>query len=115
MNHVALMGDPTLRLHVVAPPRELTVKASAYGVQLQWQPSADKPVDGYLLYRAQSSAGPFTRLTSRPIQGLTFIDVNASSDAVYMVRAVKTQHTVNGSYPNISQGCFAAGAMFHFK
>src|SRR5258707_1468252 len=58
--HIALMGDPTLRMHPVVPPSNLTGVATAQGIQLRWDPSSDS-VLGYNIYRATDSAGPFTR------------------------------------------------------
>ncbi|PYI81091.1 MAG: hypothetical protein DME26_20410, partial [Verrucomicrobia bacterium] len=103
--HVALMGDPTLRLHPVAPPGTLGGTASAGSVALAWTPSPDS-VAGYHVYRATSAAGPFTRLTSSLLTSTTFDDSSAPSGATYLVRAVKLENTSSGSYYNGSQGLF---------
>src|SRR2546430_908268 len=44
--HIALMGDPTLRMHVVAPPADLTSIADQSSVQLNWL-AANDTVAGY--------------------------------------------------------------------
>ena len=55
--HVALMGDPTLRMHVVAPASNLVAVAnSSGGVDLSWSPSTDT-VLGYHVYRSATSTG----------------------------------------------------------
>ena len=59
--HVALMGDPTLRLHPVTPPGTLGGTAGAGSATLTWTPSTDS-VTGYYVYRATSANDPFTRL-----------------------------------------------------
>jgi hypothetical protein len=105
--HVALMGDPTLRMHPVAPPTSLSVAASGGGNQLSWSGAADS-VAGYHVYRSGSTAGPFTRLTSSLVSGTSYSDAGAPSSAVYMVRAVKLENTTSGSYYNPSQGTFAS-------
>ena len=62
--HIALMGDPTLRMHVVAPPSVLVLATNrAGGVDLSWNASPDT-VLGYHVYRGPTVAGPFTRLTT---------------------------------------------------
>ena len=99
--HVALMGDPTLRLHVVAPPSALTCK----GVQLAWQASPDAGV-GYHVYGAPSEQGPFTRLTDTPLAETRYT-ATAGKAALYMVRAVRLEVGASGSYVNASQGVFA--------
>jgi len=105
--HIALMGDPTLRLHPVAPPSALTT-STAGGVNLTWTASPDSVV-GYHVYRAATAAGPFTRLTSSPVTGTSFADTSGSGTASYMVRAVKLENTPAGTYFNASQGVYANG------
>lgn len=104
--HVALLGDPTLRLHPVAPPSALTGTMDSSGVRLNWSAAPDS-ILGYHVYRAASASGPFTRLTSTVYGGTSFADggVNAGT-YTYMVRAVKLETTPSGSYYNSSQGIF---------
>jgi hypothetical protein len=103
--HVALMGDPTLRLHPLAPPAALIAATDAAGgTSLTWTPSPD-PVLGYLVYSAPTAVGPFTRLTPSLITGTSYNDpVNISN--VYMVRAVNLELSASGTYTNASQGIF---------
>jgi hypothetical protein len=104
--HVALMGDPTLRLHVVAPPGTLTGSANLASVTLNWAPSPDAEL-GYHVYRSESPNGPFTRVTSSPVGGTTFSETGVpAGTATYMVRAVKLETAGSGSYTNASQGVF---------
>ena len=103
--HVALMGDPTLRMHIVAPPSALLVSSNGSGgVTVSWNASPDT-VLGYHVYSAPTSAGPFTRLTTNLLTGLNYTDPVVSSN-VYMVRAVKLEVSGSGSYYNPSQGIF---------
>jgi len=103
--HVALMGDPTLRMHPVAPPGDLRIISNGSGgVDLSWSLSPD-PVAGYHVYRAASSAGPFTRLTSALLADGRYTD-NLVSSNVYMVRAVNLELSGSGTYFNPSQGIF---------
>lgn len=103
--HIALMGDPSLRLLPVAPPASLGGSLAGTSATLGWTPSPD-PVLGYHVYRAASASGPFTRLTGALLTGTTFVDVSAPAGATYMVRAVKLETTPSGSYYNASQGLF---------
>ena len=105
--HLALMGDPTLRQHVVAPPSAVTVVDLWPQANLGWIASAT-PVAGYHVYRASSPNGPFTRLTTTPVAGTVFTDVAPLvGSATYMVRAVRLETAATGSYWNQSQGAFA--------
>ena len=103
--HAALMGDPTLRMHTVAPPSAFVVATNGSGgSDLSWNPAPDT-VLGYHLYRAPTSAGPFTRLNTNLIEGTRFTDPVVTPH-VYMVRAVKLEEGASGSYYNASQGIF---------
>ncbi|MBI4664028.1 MAG: glycoside hydrolase family 9 protein [Verrucomicrobia bacterium] len=105
--HIALMGDPTLRMHPVAPPSALSGSLGSGGAQLTWLPSADS-VLGYHVYRAGSQAGPFTRVTGSPVNGTSYTDATVTTGSYsYMVRAVKLENTPSGTYFNASQGAFA--------
>src|SRR5207248_1564304 len=104
--HVALMGDPTLRLHPVAPASNLNGSASGSTATLSWSASSDSNLVGYHVYRRAGSTGAFTRLTSSPITATNFTDNSSLSGANYMVRAIKLESTTSGSYYNASQGVF---------
>jgi hypothetical protein len=103
--HIALMGDPTLRMHPVAPPRSLSGLRTPSRVTLKWNPSLDA-VWGYHVYRSTSINGPFNRLTHPFVTRTTFVDLHPLRFGVYMVRAVKLENTASGSYYNLSQGVF---------
>jgi hypothetical protein len=106
--HTELMGDPTLRLHIVAPPGMLAVAPGGNGTRLTWAPSGERGILGYHVYRAGGPGGPFIRLTNAPVTGGAFVDAGlVAENTVYMVRAVKLETSESGSYYNASQGVFA--------
>lgn len=108
--HIALMGDPTLRLHQVAPPSTLLATSAAGHTVLSWTASPDAAL-GYQVYRAPSAAGPFTRISSSPINAVTFTDTTSPAGAnIYMVRAARIQNSPSGTYTNLSQGIFVNGS-----
>ncbi len=106
--HTALLGDPTLRAHVVAPPTDLVVENACAGVQLAWN-APSETVDGYHIYRSQSNDGPYARISTNMVTETSFYDGNAAADTLfYQVRAVKTQVTPGGGiYLNNSVGPIA--------
>jgi hypothetical protein len=105
--HLALMGDPTLRMNIVAPAANLTVTSDTSGVSLSWTASPDSSLLGYAIYRSPNPGGPFTRLNSSLVPGLSYTDAAvAGGTYTYMVRAVKLEVTPSGSYQNPSQGIF---------
>ena len=120
--HIALMGDPTLRMQIVAPPSDLFIIAEGNDAHLAWKPSMDS-VQGYNIYRAANPNGPFTRINSSLVKGASFTDTNAigtpranpgsltptsRESFYYMVRAVKLDKSASGTYYNPSQGAFAS-------
>jgi hypothetical protein len=107
--HIALLGDPTLRMHRVAPPLDLRVQAAGRGVRLSWTASPQK-VAGYHVYRADGEFGPYERLTERPTKALTADDQGGTPSHFYQVRAIVLQESTTGSYYNTSQGVFAGPA-----
>jgi hypothetical protein len=103
--HIALMGDPTLRLHPVAPATALNGLITSAGTRLTWHDSPDHVV-GYHVYRATPAQPAFTRVTSAVLASPAFLDRDVIPGATYMVRAVKREATPSGSYFNASQGIF---------
>ena len=104
--HIALLGDPTLRMHRVRPPTHLKVRATVRGMRLSWQASPQAGVR-YHVYRAAMELGPYERLTESPIKTRAFTDPQGAADNQYMVRAIALQLTPTGSYYNASQAAFA--------
>ena len=102
--HIALLGDPTLRMHVVLPPQDLAIEAFEHYAQLRWTPSADT-IEGYHIYRSETVDGDFARLTTDLIQDTFYVDPGPlEGNNIYMVRAVKLETTASGTYFNPSQG-----------
>ncbi len=98
------MGDPTLRLDVVAPPAGVAIRANAVGAELRWGSSPD-PVLGYNVYRAPTEAGPFTLVNSGGlVRANRLVVAGARPGEWYMVRAVRRELSGSGSYLNLSQG-----------
>ncbi len=106
--HIALLGDPTLRMHPVRPPIALNTTSGA-GVQLSWNNSPDANA-GYHVYRATAPEGPYTRITQEPVSSTSYSDNVAAGNYLYMVRAVKLEQSGSGTYFNLSQGIFASAS-----
>jgi len=103
--HIALMGDPTLRMHVVAPPTNVQAEQHGELVELHWERGRDC-ILGYHVYRAASPDGPFSRITAEPVTATNFTDARAGVASTYMVRSLKLETSGSGTYYNLSQGAF---------
>ena len=105
--HVALMGDPALRMHPVAPPRSCGATTLPVNkLKLQWLPSADKSITGCQVYRAEALSGPYTLLTKEPVAGTEYTVSGVKPDDVYMIKSLALQKSGSGTYWNTSQGIF---------
>jgi hypothetical protein len=104
--HIALMGDPTLRMFPVLPPTNLQAKNVSGTTQLQWTASRDSKVARYYVYGASSPDGPYTRLGIA--KGTNWTHESPGNTTHYMVRASKLTVTGSGSFYNLSQGNVAS-------
>jgi len=107
--HVALMGDPALRLHMVQAPQRLAATSSGGQVVLQWESSTEADLLGYSVYRSTSASGPFTRLNGSALSAATYTDttVTAGATYTYLVRTLKLESVPGGTYQNLSHGSVA--------
>ena len=106
MVHMGLMGDPTLRQHVLEPVSNVVVQPYPGFVSISWQAPTDS-VDGYCVYKKDLASGKFLRISSNLILNTYFYDMNPSTGLnYYMVRSVKLTGNSGGSYWNQGQGIF---------
>ena len=95
----ALKGGPAPTPESI-PPLEPTGLEAAPGVNkvtLTWHANSDPDVLGYVVERAPTPAGPWTRLTSDPVSGVSFTDpVPNGVTRHYAVRAVDTVENESG-------------------
>lgn len=104
--HLGLMGDPSLRMHIVEPPRHLAATSASGTVALSWAPSMEANLVGYHVYRATTVDGPFTRLTPTPLASPSYADATGTTGTAYtyMVRTMKMESAPGGTYENLSLG-----------
>ncbi len=118
--HQALLGDPTLRLFVIPPPRALVLELSASGMGLRWEPPlqgdpGDGPVRYHVYRRGLDPAAAFedeVRITPSPIASTSLFDPSAAPGARYTWRVVAVQRvkTGSGTFFQHSQGAMVEGA-----
>ncbi|MCD6374771.1 MAG: hypothetical protein J7L94_04540, partial [Caldisericaceae bacterium] len=91
-----------LDLEPPQPVEQLTfAPASDGGITLNWLPTSSADVYGYLIYRSESAAGPFTLLTQKPVRNAGhFVDqqVDAGARYFYTIQAVDS----SGNYSAFS-------------
>ena len=101
--HIALMGDPTLRLHPMIPPASITATYEEGDISVLWEESSDAQ-EGYLLYRKENDMDWV--LLAEIDEGTQYQDicVNSFTTYEYMVKSLKLEHSGSGSYFNTSLG-----------
>jgi len=108
---IELMGDPTLRLHVIAPPTNVIATATSNNtkVNLIWTASTEQGIVGYYIYRSANPLSNNYPINAMPITGTTFIDITPYQGTnYYFIKAVKLTTSASGTYYNLSQGLNAS-------
>jgi hypothetical protein len=105
---MALMGDPSLRHHMILPPKNalLETNTGKDQVTIKWNASSESNVIGYHLYRSQKSSGGYgSPINASLIEGNSYTD-NQPYEGTnhYLIKAVKITETGSGSYINMSIG-----------
>ena len=108
--HVALMGDPSLRMDYIKPPSSLTGgQLTDSSIFLNWAQSPDTSISGYYVYRADAFYGNY-QLVSPLLTNHNFEDHGlATGTYYYQVRAMKPKMTPAGGYVNLSIGTLSTG------
>jgi len=93
--HLALLGDPTLRLFVARAPTGVAASDGFDRVTLTWTPSADADA-GYVVYRREKDAtGAWNRLDA--VTGTSYDDRSMAEGANYAYRVVARSLRTTGS------------------
>lgn len=111
--HVALMGDPTLRVRPFVGPTTVALSTDhqTNSVKLTW--AGDAALVGYNVYRVSLKRNSLDLLTPTPLAvpspaNMSFIDNRPLADsAYYIVRGVRTETTKSGSFYNLAHGAVA--------
>jgi PKD repeat protein len=105
--HSALMGDPTLRMHMFRPVENLQASQAGLHVQLDWLDPAG--AQGYFVYKKTPADTAYQLLNQEPLAATTFLDSCAGPGSIsYMVRSVELRSSASGTYFNLSTGVYAA-------
>jgi len=106
--HLALMGDPALRLRYVGVPTGLSARGSGSTASFTWTAPADAP-DGYHLYEVDPATRRLTRLVPERITGTSYRSdtLPLIAGRTYAVRAARLEEGATGSYWNLGLAAFA--------
>ena len=77
--------------------------SSGHSVSLNWQPSPTPAVTGYNLYRGTTSGGPYAKITTLPVTGLSLNDLAVAAGQEYCYVATAVDAAGESVYSN--QAC----------
>jgi hypothetical protein len=105
--HMALMGDPTIRLHYAQPVQNLSASSKDGIITLNWT-SSPTPGAVYFVYQVDSATNIHTQMQVAPISQTTYqiTDNRVSGRAYYAVRAAVLDQTASGTYYAMSGSSF---------
>lgn len=112
--HQSLQGDPTLKMFLYPGASQVAVALNGQNqVNITWQASPANNVLGYYVYRATDINQDFVLLTPNYVSGTSFTDLSlqASVNAVYMVKAVRLENSNTGNFYNLSRGALSTEGM----
>ncbi len=107
--HIALMGDPTLRLHNMHPLSSLNGNYNEAGNELSWtQDLGLDEIQQFNIYVKEDSSYEWELLASVDSDVFSYSDPNSyeTGDINYMVRPEQLQVSPSGSYYNQGLGKF---------
>ncbi|MCF8429889.1 MAG: T9SS type A sorting domain-containing protein, partial [Bacteroidia bacterium] len=106
--HIALMGDPTLKMRNLNTVNSLSANSVNSKVNLYWRPISGN-IDGYCIYKVDTINNVYSRLNTTIITDTFYIDnINyVTGNYTYAVKAIKLESTASGSYFNTGGAAFA--------
>ncbi len=109
--HLALMGDPALRLRYVGVPSGFTARASGPSATFSWTAPADG-ADGYYLYELDPDTDELVRLVPERITATSYSSATLALVAgrTYAVRAARLEDGASGTYWNLGLAALATAA-----
>ena len=81
-------------------PTGVRATGAQTGVTVAWDSAPETDVAGYRVYRSAAAEGPFTELTSTPIDRRTYVDTTAPANLTSYYRVVAVDTSDNASAPS---------------
>jgi hypothetical protein len=108
MVHIGLMGDPTIRQHVLMPARNALATTLTSTIKLEWERPLEDHM-GFYVYRLNPANGRYARISPFLVTDTFFVDASPYNGAnYYMIRSVGLESASGGSYLNLGQGVFCS-------
>jgi len=103
--HIALMGDPSLRLFGMKKSSNLSAVSTKGHIILEWD-AYEEPGEFFTILRRNNAGDPWEELAELPIDQISYVDscVTQGDYVEYMVRAAQLETSGSGSFYNWSGG-----------
>ncbi len=99
--HMALLGDPSLRLHYVRPVGEIGAAEIDGDVLVEWSEN-EEATEGFMLYR-KVDEGPWELIEELyPTNSYEDFCLGPDNEYFYRVKSIRLEETASGSYYNMS-------------
>lgn len=104
--HIALMGDPTLRMRNLPSVTHLNAVSLDKKVYLNWNGNGS---NAYAVYRVDTLTNKYTRVNKQPVTDTFFVDETNyyTGNYLYAVKSIALETTASGSYWNVGGAAFA--------
>ena len=83
-----------------SPPTGLVAIPGTSSIDLDWDDNGESDLDGYTVYRATASGGPFTVLNPSPLTASDYSDSAVSPGTAYLYQVTATDTSNNESAPS---------------
>jgi hypothetical protein len=102
---IALLGDPSLRAQIVAPPKNIRATYTKPTITIQWDTIANEGIIGYIIYK-KNTTNNYDRITNilSNTNSYEYQCVNKVGIEEFMVKSVKLEETASGTFYNTSIG-----------
>lgn len=109
--HLALHGDPALRMRYVGQPGSFAVTNTGGNATFTWTAASGSP-DGYFLYERNPTTNELSRVVASMVTGTSHStgSVALVSGRTYAVRAAKLEQSATGTYWNLGLAAFATAS-----
>jgi hypothetical protein len=109
--HLALHGDPALRMRYVGQPGSFAVTNTGGNATFTWTAASGSP-DGYFLYERNPTTNELSRVVATMVTGTSHStgSVALVSGRTYAIRAAKLEQSATGTYWNLGLAAFATAS-----
>lgn len=103
---IELIGDPTLRAHMIYPPKNVRATFTKPQIIIEWDTVINQHIIGYMVYKKNRLNGIFERISPLLINTNRYLYncVNSLGIEEFIVKSIRLEQSASGTYYNSSIG-----------